>query len=86
MNKRILVVEDQEDNLRIMRDLLTNAGFQVIEARNGNQAVSVTEAECPDLILMDIQLPELDGLAATRLIKNNPEVRHIPVIAVTSGE
>lgn len=84
MSKRILVVEDQEDNLRIMRDLLSNAGFEVIEARNGNQAVSVTEAERPDLILMDIQLPELDGLEATRLIKDNPEIGHIPVIAVTS--
>ena len=84
MSKQILVVEDQEDNLRIMRDLLNDAGFEVIEARNGNEALSVTEAERPDLILMDIQLPELDGLEATRRIKDNPATRHIPVLAVTS--
>ncbi len=84
MNKRILIVEDQEDNRRIMRDLLTDAGFEVIEAVNGNEALSVAEAERPDLIVMDIQLPELDGLEATRRIKANPALRHIPVIAVTS--
>ncbi len=84
MSKRILVVEDQEDNLRILRDLLTNAGFEVIEAVNGKEALSVAEAERPDLILMDIQLPELDGLEATRRIKANSAIRHIPVIAVTS--
>lgn len=84
MSKRILVVEDQEDNMRIMRDLLTDAGFEVIEAVNGNEALSVAEAERPHLILMDIQLPELDGLEATRRIKANPAIRHIPVIAVTS--
>ncbi len=67
MSKRILVVEDQEDNLRILRDLLNAAGFEVIEAGNGNEALSVAEAERPHLILMDIQLPELDGLEATRL-------------------
>ena len=84
MTKRILVVEDQEDNRRIMRDLLTSAGFEVIEAVNGNEALSVAEAERPDLIVMDIQLPKLDGLEATRRIKANPVLRHIPVIAVTS--
>ncbi len=84
MSKRILVVEDQEDNRRIMRDLLTAAGLEVIEAVTGNEALSVAEAERPDLILMDIQLPELDGLEATRRIKANPAIRHIPVIAVTS--
>ena len=84
MSKRILVVEDQEDNLRILRDLLTDAGFEVIEAVNGKEALSVAEAARPDLILMDIQLPELDGLEATRRIKANPAIRHIPVIAVTS--
>ncbi len=84
MSKRILVVEDQEDNLRILRDLLTDAGFEVIEAVNGKEALSVAEAARPDLILMDIQLPELDGLEATRRIKANSAIRHIPVIAVTS--
>jgi len=61
MKKRILVVEDQEDNRRILRDLLTNAGYEIIEAENGEQALAVTARERPDLILMDIQLPLLDG-------------------------
>ncbi len=84
MNKRILVVEDQPDNRQIMHDLLVNAGYEVIEAVTGNEALSVAEAERPDLIVMDIQLPKLDGLEATRRIKANPAIRHIPVIAVTS--
>ena len=84
MNRRILVVEDQEDNRRIMRDLLTAAGFEVIEAVDGDKGLSVASAELPDLILMDLQLPVLDGLEATRRIKSNPATSHIPVIAVTS--
>lgn len=84
MNKRILVVEDQEDNRRIMRDLLTTAGFEVIEAMDGKEGVSVAATERPNLILMDLQLPVLDGLEATRQIKSDPATSHIPVIAVTS--
>lgn len=84
MTKRILVVEDQEDNRQIMNDLLTDAGYQVIEAKDGHAGVSAAEAERPDLILMDIQLPGLDGYAATRRIKANAELAAIPVIAVTS--
>ena len=76
MTKRILVVEDQ-DNRRIIRDLLTNAGYQLIEAADGEEGVRLAEAERPDLILMDIQLPVLDGYEATRRIKQNPELRHI---------
>ncbi len=81
---RILVVEDQEDNRKIMNDLLSSAGYEVIEAVTGEEVLRVVEAERPDLILMDIQLPGLDGLEATRRIKANPALRHIPVIAVTS--
>jgi two-component system, cell cycle response regulator DivK len=84
MSKRILVVEDTENNRRILNDLLTNAGFTVIEADNGEKGVAMA-AECrPDLILMDIQLPVIDGYEATRQIKANPDLQHIPVIAVTS--
>jgi two-component system, cell cycle response regulator DivK len=84
MTKRILVVEDQEDNRRIIRDLLTSAGYELIEAQDGAEGVRLAESERPDLILMDIQLPVLDGHEATRRIKQNPELRHIPIIVVTS--
>ena len=84
MSSRILVVEDQEDNRRIMRDLLTSAGYEMIEALTGESGVERAEADRPDLILMDIQLPGLDGYEATRRIKANPALRQIPVIVVTS--
>jgi two-component system cell cycle response regulator DivK len=84
MSKCILVVEDQEDNRQILRDLLTNAGFEMIEAENGEDAVAFAQARRPDLILMDIQLPVLDGYEATRRIKANPELKSIPIIVVTS--
>jgi len=84
MTKRILVVEDTEDNRQIMRDLLTAAGFEMIEAVDGAAGVEAAEREKPDLILMDIQLPVLDGYEATRRIKANPALKHIPIIAVTS--
>lgn len=84
MSKRILVIEDQEDNRRILRYLLKSAEYEVIEAVTGEDGVSAAERERPDLILMDIQLPGLDGYEATRRIKGNPELRHIPIIVVTS--
>ena len=84
MSKRILVVEDQEDNRRILYDLLTNAGYEIVEAENGEEAVKVAAAQRPDLILMDIQLPLLDGYEATRRIKSDPALRAIPIIVVTS--
>jgi two-component system, cell cycle response regulator DivK len=84
MSKRILVVEDQEDNRRILHDLLTNAGYEIVQAENGEEAVKVAAAQRPDLILMDIQLPLLDGYEATRRIKSDPALRAIPIIVVTS--
>ena len=84
MSKQILVIEDHEDNRRILRDLLTSAGFDVVEATTGEDGVALAETHRPDLILMDIQLPGLDGYEATRRIKANPTLREIPVIAVTS--
>ncbi|HSB79235.1 MAG TPA: response regulator [Candidatus Methylomirabilis sp.] len=84
MTKRILIVEDQEDNQKILRDLLTSAGFTLLEATTGEEGVSLAETERPDLILMDIQLPGLDGYEATRRIKANPALQHTPIIAVTS--
>lgn len=84
MSKRILVIEDTENNRRILNDLLTNAGFEVLEAVDGEKGVALAAEVRPDLILMDIQLPIVDGYEATRRIKANPELRHIPIIAVTS--
>jgi two-component system cell cycle response regulator DivK len=84
MSKRILVVEDQEDNRKILRDLLGSAGYQMTEAWDGEAGVSAAKEQRPDLILMDIQLPHMDGYEATRRIKADPELKSIPVIAVTS--
>ena len=84
MAARILIVEDQEDNRRILRDLLTSVGYEIVEALTGEEGVRLAEESRPDLILMDIQLPGLDGYDATRRIKANPALRAIPVIAVTS--
>ncbi len=84
MSPRILVIEDQEDNRRILRDLLTSAGYEMVEAVTGEEGVAMAEMHRPDLILMDMQLPGLDGYEATRRIKANPALRPIPIIAVTS--
>ena len=74
MSKRILVVEDQEDNRRIVRDLLTRSGYEIIEAMTGEEGVTVAETQHPDLILMDIQLPVIDGYeAARRIVQEYPE-------------
>ena len=84
MSKAILVIEDQEDNRRILRDLLTSAGYEVIETTTGEEGVTSAETYRPGLILMDIDLPGIDGYEATRRIKADPGLRQIPIIAVTS--
>jgi two-component system cell cycle response regulator DivK len=83
-HKRILIVEDTEDNRQILRDLLTNAGFDIVEAHDGEAAVKAASKHRPDLILMDIQLPILSGYEAIRRIKANRTLQPIPIIAVTS--
>ena len=83
MNKRILVVEDQEDNRQILRDLLTSADFKVIEAADGEAGLAAAAAHPPDLILMDIQLPGIDGYEATRRLKADAALHTIPVIQGT---
>ena len=84
MSKVILVIEDQEDNRRILRDLLTSGGYEVIEAVTGEEGVASAETHRPDLILMDIQLPGLDGYEATRRIRANPDLQQTTIIVVTS--
>jgi two-component system cell cycle response regulator DivK len=84
MKKRILIVEDQHDNRQILRDLLTPAGYELVEAWDGEAAVVKAKAERPDLILMDIQLPGIDGYEATRQIKADPNLKQTPIIAITS--
>jgi two-component system, cell cycle response regulator DivK len=80
----VLVVDDHEDNRRILRDLLGSAGYEVIEATTGDDGVAMAKARTPDLILMDIQLPGIDGYEATRRIKADDALRRIPLIVVTS--
>jgi two-component system cell cycle response regulator DivK len=84
MNNRILVVEDQEDNRTILRDLLGAAGYELIEATDGAEGVKLAQQQKPDLILMDIQLPGMDGYEATRRIKSQAALKSTPIIAVTS--
>jgi len=84
MTQRILIVEDTEDNRKIIRDLLTASGYELIEALNGEEGVTLAAQERPDLVLMDIQLPVIDGYEATRRIRAIPELAKVPIIAVTS--
>ena len=84
MTKRILVVEDQYDNMCIFRDLLTSADYEMLEAVTGEEGVAMAEMHRPDLILMDMQLPVIDGYESTRRIKANPALHRTPIIAVTS--
>jgi CheY-like chemotaxis protein len=81
---RILYVEDNDDNIYVVKSRFTRAGFTVLVATDGEQGVALAASEQPDLILMDLRLPVLDGWEATRRIKARPETRHIPVIALTA--
>ena len=84
MTKRILVVEDQEDLRGVLRTLLTGSGYAMLEAVDGETGVARAKSDRPDLILMDIQMPVLDGYEATRRIKADPDLAATPVIAVSS--
>jgi len=84
MAKKILIVEDNDLNLKLFRDLLEANGYQTFETKEGIEAIALTRNVMPDLIIMDIQLPEISGLDVTRKIKADYEISHIPVIAVTA--
>ncbi|MCB1481012.1 MAG: response regulator [Rhodobiaceae bacterium] len=84
MAKKIMIVEDNELNMKLFHDLLKANGFDVVGTHDGRQAVELARGERPDLILMDIQLPEVSGLDVTAWLKDDDELQHIPVIAVTA--
>lgn len=84
--RTVLLVEDTEDNRFMMRRLLEMTGYRVIEAMNGEEAVKLAQAESPHLILMDLSLPVIDGLAATRLIRKLPAFELVPIIAVSAHD
>ncbi|MFS8636675.1 MAG: response regulator [Gemmatimonadota bacterium] len=82
--KTILIVEDNEDNLMVYRTILEHVGYDVIEARDGEEGIARAREKHPDLILMDISIPRIDGWEATRRLKENEETRDIPIIALTA--
>lgn len=84
MSKTVLIVEDNELNMKLFRDLLEAHGYATLQTRNGIEALSLARDHQPDLILMDIQLPEVSGLDVTKWLKEDEQLRHIPVIAVTA--
>jgi CheY-like chemotaxis protein len=84
MTKKILIVEDNKDSREILGLFVTKIGFQPIKACNSKEAITYAEAECPDLIFMDLNLPDSDGIKTTAILKKNPKTSHIPVVAVTA--
>ena len=84
MTKTVLIVEDNELNMKLFRDLLEAHGIATIETRNGMEVLDIAREKKPDLVLMDIQLPEVSGLDVTKWLKNDPALKSIPVIAVTA--
>jgi two-component system cell cycle response regulator DivK len=83
--KTILVVEDDEPSLKLVRTILTRERHRVLGAKNVKEALELAGGERPDLILMDLELAGIDGLAATRMIKSDPQLRSIPVLALSAG-
>ena len=84
MPKTVMIVEDNELNMKLFNDLLESRGYAVIQTRNGMEALELARMHRPDLILMDIQLPEVSGLVVTKWLKEDDDLKHIPVIAVTA--
>ena len=84
MSQKIMIVEDNELNMKLFNDLLEAHGFETVTTRDGTKAVELAMVEKPDLILMDIQLPEVSGLDITKQIKDNDDLKNVPIIAVTA--
>jgi CheY-like chemotaxis protein len=84
VKKKILIVEDNKDSREILGLFITKIGCQVIKACNSKEAITYAEAECPDLIFMDLDLPDADGIKTTAMLRQNPKTSHIPVIALTA--
>ena len=84
MSKKILIVEDNELNMKLFHDLLEVHGYETLQTKDGREALDLARKHVPDLILMDIQLPEVSGLEVTRWIKSDEALKGIPVIAVTA--
>ncbi len=84
MSKKVLIVEDNELNMKLFHDLLDSQGYETLQTREGLQALALARQHRPDLILMDIQLPEISGLEVTKWLKDDEELNHIPVVAVTA--
>jgi len=82
--RKILYIEDNEYNRKIVRQLVSHTPYQLVEAVDGESGVTVAQQELPDLILMDVQLPKMSSLDATRALKGDPRTRHIPIIVITS--
>jgi two-component system cell cycle response regulator DivK len=80
----VLIVDDNEKNLRLARDVLRAAGFRTLETASGGEAIAVAIEQLPDVILMDIRLPDIDGTEAARRLKNEPRTAGIPIVALTS--
>ena len=81
---RILIIEDDPKNLTLFRDLLQRFGYTTTEATDGREGIKLARADKPDLILMDIQLPVMDGIEATKILKSDPQTKNIPILALTS--
>src|SRR4051794_7977980 len=84
MSKTVMIVEDNELNMKLFNDLLESRGYSIIQTRNGMEAIGLARAHHPDLILMDIQLPEVSGLVVTKWLKEDDDLQSIPVIAITA--
>lgn len=82
---KILYIEDNPQNMRLVRKMLRVGGYDMLEALNGRKGLEIAEQEVPDLILMDINLPDIDGMEATATLKANAELKHIPIIALTAN-